>query len=126
MVYDENNIFAKILRGEIPCHKIYEDEDTLVFLDIMGVEHEAGELVVDIAGQFIAEHIEVDVAGAHYRGSVAVVDQGEEQMLQSRILMAALVGILQGAPKSLLETGRERSHLNPHSFSIVHCSGCSC
>jgi len=35
MVYDENNIFAKILRGEIPCHKIYEDENTLVFLDIM-------------------------------------------------------------------------------------------
>src|SRR6185437_6018819 len=35
MVYDENNIFAKILRGDIPCHKIYEDEDTLVFLDIM-------------------------------------------------------------------------------------------
>ena len=35
MAYDENNVFAKILRGEIPCHKIYEDEDTLAFLDIM-------------------------------------------------------------------------------------------
>ena len=35
MVYDENNIFAKILRGEIPSHKIYEDEDTFAFLDIM-------------------------------------------------------------------------------------------
>jgi histidine triad (HIT) family protein len=35
MAYDQNNIFAKVLRGEIPCHKIYEDEDTLVFLDIM-------------------------------------------------------------------------------------------
>jgi histidine triad (HIT) family protein len=35
MAYDSNNIFAKILRGEIPSHKIYEDEDTLVFLDIM-------------------------------------------------------------------------------------------
>jgi histidine triad (HIT) family protein len=35
MAYDENNIFAKILRGEIPSHKIYEDEDTLAFLDIM-------------------------------------------------------------------------------------------
>jgi histidine triad (HIT) family protein len=35
MAYDQNNIFAKILRGEIPCHKLYEDEDTLVFLDIM-------------------------------------------------------------------------------------------
>jgi histidine triad (HIT) family protein len=33
--YDQNNIFAKILRGEIPCHKVYEDDKTLAFLDIM-------------------------------------------------------------------------------------------
>ncbi|MHA1133749.1 MAG: HIT family protein [Alphaproteobacteria bacterium] len=33
--YDPDNIFAKVLKGEIPCHKLYEDEDTLVFLDIM-------------------------------------------------------------------------------------------
>ena len=35
MPYDPNNIFAKILRGEIPCHKIYEDEHTLAFMDVM-------------------------------------------------------------------------------------------
>ena len=35
MTYDPNNIFAKILRGEIPCHKIYEDEHTLAFMDVM-------------------------------------------------------------------------------------------
>lgn len=35
MAYDPNNIFAKILRGEIPCHKIYEDEHTLAFMDVM-------------------------------------------------------------------------------------------
>jgi histidine triad (HIT) family protein len=35
MAYDESNVFAKMLRGEIPCHKIYEDADTLAFLDIM-------------------------------------------------------------------------------------------
>jgi len=35
MAYDDSNVFAKMLRGEIPCHKIYEDEDTLAFLDIM-------------------------------------------------------------------------------------------
>jgi histidine triad (HIT) family protein len=35
MAYDENNIFAKVLRREIPCHKLYEDQDTLAFLDIM-------------------------------------------------------------------------------------------
>ena len=33
--YDENNIFAKILRGEMPCHKVYENDDTFVFMDIM-------------------------------------------------------------------------------------------
>jgi histidine triad (HIT) family protein len=35
MIYDPNNIFAKILRGEIPCHKIYEDDHTLAFMDVM-------------------------------------------------------------------------------------------
>ena len=34
MKYDDNNIFAKILRGEIPCEKIYEDEFVLSFYDI--------------------------------------------------------------------------------------------
>ena len=34
MSYDENNIFAKILKGEIPCKKIYEDEFVLSFHDI--------------------------------------------------------------------------------------------
>ena len=33
--YDNKNVFAKILRGDLPCHKIYEDEKTLVFMDIM-------------------------------------------------------------------------------------------
>ena len=33
--YDPNNIFAKILRGEIPCHKIYEDDHALAFMDVM-------------------------------------------------------------------------------------------
>jgi histidine triad (HIT) family protein len=35
MAYDEQNVFAKILRGEMPCHKVYEDEATLAFMDIM-------------------------------------------------------------------------------------------
>ena len=35
MIYDSNNIFARILRGEIPAHKIYEDDHTLAFMDVM-------------------------------------------------------------------------------------------
>ncbi|MCW5745109.1 MAG: histidine triad nucleotide-binding protein [Alphaproteobacteria bacterium] len=34
MVYDRNNIFARILRGELPCKKVYEDEFALAFHDI--------------------------------------------------------------------------------------------
>jgi diadenosine tetraphosphate (Ap4A) HIT family hydrolase len=34
MSYDPNNIFAKIIRGEIPCSKVYEDEHVLAFHDI--------------------------------------------------------------------------------------------
>jgi histidine triad (HIT) family protein len=33
--YDTNNVFAKILRGELPAHKVYEDEKAFAFLDIM-------------------------------------------------------------------------------------------
>jgi histidine triad (HIT) family protein len=33
--YDPNNIFAKIIRGELPCHKVYEDDKAIAFLDIM-------------------------------------------------------------------------------------------
>ncbi len=33
--YDNDNVFAKILRGEIPCYKVYEDEIALAFMDIM-------------------------------------------------------------------------------------------
>ena len=35
MAYDSNNIFAKILRGEIPCVKVFEDEKSLAFMDVM-------------------------------------------------------------------------------------------
>jgi histidine triad (HIT) family protein len=35
MAYDSNNVFAKILRGELPSHKVYEDAETLAFMDIM-------------------------------------------------------------------------------------------
>lgn len=35
MLYDPNNIFGKILRGELPCVKVYEDDGALAFMDVM-------------------------------------------------------------------------------------------
>ena len=37
MGYDNDNVFAKILRDEMPSHRVYEDEQTLAFMDIMPV-----------------------------------------------------------------------------------------
>lgn len=35
MAYDDNNIFARILRGELPSHRVYEDDQTVAFMDVM-------------------------------------------------------------------------------------------
>jgi len=59
MAYDSNNVFAKILRGELPCVKVYEDEHTLAFMDIMPqtpghtvvIPKEAAEDIMDLSPQ---------------------------------------------------------------------------
>jgi histidine triad (HIT) family protein len=60
--YDPNNIFAKILRGEAPCSKIYEDAVSLAFLDVMPradghtlvVPKVAARNILDIAAEDLA------------------------------------------------------------------------
>ncbi len=47
--YDPDNIFAKIIRGELPAFKVYEDEHTLAFMDIMP-QVEGHTLVIPKAG----------------------------------------------------------------------------
>jgi histidine triad (HIT) family protein len=47
--YDANNIFGKILRGEVPAHKVYEDDMSLAFMDIMP-RAEGHVLVIPKAG----------------------------------------------------------------------------
>ena len=39
MTYDPSNIFAKILRGEIPSHRVYEDDAVVAFMDVMPQGH---------------------------------------------------------------------------------------
>ena len=62
MAYDDQNIFAKILRGEIPCVKVYEDAKTLAFMDVMPesdghvlvVPKEPAENVLDLSADGMA------------------------------------------------------------------------
>ena len=53
MAYDKDNIFARIVRGEIPCHKVYEDPDTLAFMDIMPQAEGHTLVVPKVAGEDI-------------------------------------------------------------------------
>jgi histidine triad (HIT) family protein len=65
-MYDPNNIFAKILRGELPCVKLYEDALTLAFLDIMPsveghaliITKEPAEGILDLSPQGAAALIQ--------------------------------------------------------------------
>ncbi len=65
MAYDDQNIFAKILRGEIPCSKVYEDEYVLAFNDIapkapvhvLVIPKGAYESIVDFGAKASAEEI---------------------------------------------------------------------
>jgi histidine triad (HIT) family protein len=62
MPYDPDNIFAKILRGEIPCVKVYEDDRTLAFMDVMPeaeghvlvVPKEGAENILDLSSKGLA------------------------------------------------------------------------
>jgi histidine triad (HIT) family protein len=59
MPYDPDNVFAKILRGEIPCVKVFEDEHTLAFMDVMPqaeghvlvIPKEAAENILDLSAE---------------------------------------------------------------------------
>ena len=65
---------------------------------VVRIEHEPRELVVEISGELVPQQVDIDVAGAHHRRRVAVIEQRQEQMLERRIFVTALVGVLQGAP----------------------------
>jgi histidine triad (HIT) family protein len=70
MPYDPNNIFAKILRGEIPSVKVYEDAKTLAFMDVMP-EAEGHVLVVPKEG---AENI-LDLSAEGLSAMMATVQK---------------------------------------------------
>ena len=68
------------------------------------------EFVVDIARGRSAQRVDIDVAGPHDRGRVAVVGQGQQQMFERREFMVPLVGEGHRLMQGLFEAARERRH----------------
>ena len=92
MAYDPNNIFARILRGEIPCKKVYEDEWALAFHDIgprapvhiLVIPKGAYESMVDFGTKASAD----EIAGL-FR---AVAEATEEAVIDSMVANETMTG----------------------------------
>jgi histidine triad (HIT) family protein len=80
--YDPNNVFAKILRGELPSHKVYEDHKAFAFLDIMPrapghtlvIPKSPARTIVDITADDLAHVIKVTQKVAQAAMSVFAAD----------------------------------------------------
>ena len=112
MSYDKNNIFAKILRGKIPCKKIYEDEFVLAFHDI-SPQKKIHALIIP-KGEF------VDLDDF----SVKASEKEITGLIKGISLVAKKIGISDavkgGGYRSLVNVGenggQEVSHLHFHIF----------
>ena len=82
----------------------------------LGILRPVGDQVVEfgfeIGDQAAAQLFQVDVARAHHRGGVLIFDQRQQQMLQRRVFVVALIGERQRPMKRLFEAARERGHFN--------------
>jgi histidine triad (HIT) family protein len=91
VAYDPNNIFAKIIRGEAPCFKVYEDDKTLAFMDIMP-QVEGHTLVIPKEGAESIFDLSSDAAAAMINTTKKVAAAVKEVTNAPGILLAQLNG----------------------------------
>jgi histidine triad (HIT) family protein len=91
LAYDPNNIFAKIIRGEAPCFKVYEDDKTLAFMDIMP-QVEGHTLVIPKEGAESIFDLSPEGAAAMINATRKVAAAVQEVTKAPGILLAQLNG----------------------------------
>ena len=113
--YDDNNIFAKMLDGDIPCHKVYEDDKTLAFMDIMP-QAEGHVLVIPKQKAVDLVDLEPEYAAAVLMTSKKVVQAQRQVFEREGVIQMQLNGSQAGQtvfhyhvhliPSSIHELGR--------------------
>jgi histidine triad (HIT) family protein len=108
MAYDKSNIFARILRGEIPCNKVYEDEHVLAFHDV-NPQTPVHVLVIP-KGQYVdMDDFSVNASDAEISGFMRAIGQVARQM-----------GVVEDGYRFLVNNGanahQEVQHLHVHIF----------
>lgn len=110
MAYDPNNVFAKILRGEIPCNKVYEDDHVLAFHDI-GPQAPVHVLVIP-KGQYVSmndftENASAEEIGTFFKGVIHV---------------ARLLGVEEDGYRMIANVGAHGGQEVPHLHLHI-CAG---
>lgn len=106
--YDDHNVFAKILRGELPCTKVYEDEWTLAFLDIAPLA--PVHILVIPKGPYVSwDDFTASASEAEIAGYVRAIGQiaRDENLVVEGYRLLANVG---------RNSGPEIPHLHVHIF----------
>ena len=108
MAYDPNNIFARILRGEIPCRKIYEDDYALAFHDI-NPQAPVHVLVIPKGAYVSMDDFSAKASDAEIAGLIRAVGE-----------VARKLGIAESGYRILANAGpdsrQEVPHLHIHIF----------
>ena len=108
MAYDNENIFAKILRGEIPCNKVFEDEHALAFHDI-NPQAPTHVLVIPKGAYVSNEDFTANASDAEIAGFMRAVGQ-----------VARGLGLTEPGYRILanhgMDSGQEVPHFHVHIF----------
>ena len=91
MAYDPSNVFARILRGEIPAHKVHEDEHTLAFMDVMP-QSEGHTLVIPKAAAENIFELEPDALAATILATQRVARAARRAFDAPGVMIAQLTG----------------------------------
>ena len=102
MNYDKNNIFAKILKGEIPCKKVYENDHVLAFYDI-NPQKKIHVLVIPKG-----EYIDLD----HFNSKAS--DKEIVELNKAITNVSNLLGVKDKGYRTLTNIGRDGGQEVPH------------
>jgi histidine triad (HIT) family protein len=109
MTYDQNNVFAKILRGELPCDKVYEDDFALAFRDI-NPQAPVHVLVIPKGAYVSIDEFSSDASADEQAGLMRAIGNTAREL-----------GLTEGGYRVLANKGRdahqEVMHLHFHIFA---------
>ena len=95
MGYDDDNVFAKILRDEMPSHRVYEDEQTLAFMEIMPVSKGHTLVIPKTKGENIFD-LNVESLAAVIKTTKRVAEAIKKALEPSGVIVTQLNGAKAG------------------------------